>query len=187
MKRNLKLIMYMDNALCMMIFSLTSPVLIQHFMSSVGSNTIAISNCASMVLGTMISLSFQKVKIIKFYRKHFVPIVAIEVIGFAIVSFGGINYPAMRVIGIAVLNGSTILIWQNVSDNMIQHFMSGDDLTVFRSMNDAWRRGASICGYFICLFIDLDVETAIMFQVMESVTTSLMSVYVWYNLKKDMV
>lgn len=65
-------------------------------MSSVGSNTIAIANCASMVLGTMISLSFQKVKIIKFYRKHFVPIVAIEVIGFAIVSFGGINYPAMR-------------------------------------------------------------------------------------------
>ena len=80
-----------------------------------------------------------------------------------------------------------ILIWQNVSDNMIQHFMSGDDLTVFRSMNDAWRRGASICGYFICLFIDLDVETAVMFQVMESITTSLMSVYVWYNLKKDMV
>ena len=169
MKRNLKLIMYMDNALCMLIFSLTSPVLMQYFMSSVTSNTIAIANCSSMILGTVISLSFQKVKIIKFYRKHFVPIVAIEVIG------------------IAVLNGSMILIWQNVSDNMIQHFMSGDDLTVFRSMNDAWRRGASICGYFICLFIDLDVETAVMFQVMESVTTSLMSVYVWYNLKKDMV
>ena len=86
MKRNLKLIMYMDNALCMLIFSLISPVLMQYFMSSVGSNTIAIANCVSMALDTIISLSFQKVKIIKFYRKHFVPIVAIEVIGFAVVS-----------------------------------------------------------------------------------------------------
>jgi hypothetical protein len=118
-----------------LVYSATSPVIQVYFISLISASVLAAANILTTALAAVVNASIQSNKLKDFYRHHFLWIITIDIICFALVSFEGISIPEVRFLGLAILNAVSSTLWFTVISDAINHQIEGDKLTKWNSLS----------------------------------------------------
>lgn len=145
--------------------AMTAPVLQVYFMRLISSEVLAISNMLAVGIAAITNTSITKKGFLECYNKHFTFIVVSDVLLFAVISFAGMEWAAMRYIGMAVINAISTTLWICIMQNMINNTIEGKDLTIWQSLANSYEMYASLAGGLVILLIgDMNIELAIAIQ-----------------------
>lgn len=185
--KNTKYLLIISQALAMLQYAFTIPIINQYFYSVVSSNTLAVANLSNVIFATVILSSFQDKKMIGMWRKYFIPITVIQLILFIVINLDGEHHPEVRLIGLSILNGSLMLIWGTLMNNMIQQYIGGDELTIFSAELGKYNKIASAFGYVLCMVYTVSVDAAIHIQIASEIIIAVIDINAWYRLKTGLV
>lgn len=147
------------------VYSATSPIIHVYFISLISSSVLAMANILTTALAAGVNASIQSDRLKNFYRHHFLWIITIDIICFALVSFEGLAVPEARFLGLAVLNAVSSTLWFTVVNDAINHQIDGDKLTKWNSLSKTVNLTAALIGSVIAIiFTQISVEYCIAAQ-----------------------
>jgi len=165
MNKTVKAYLLGGTAVVDFVYSATSPIIQVYFISLISSSILAAANIITTALAAGVNASIQSDKLKDFYRHHFLWIIAIDVICFALISFEGISVPEVRFLGLAVLNAVSSTLWFTVVNDAINHQIEGDRLTKWNSLSKTVNLTAALIGSVIAIiFTKIGVEYCIAAQ-----------------------
>ena len=147
------------------VYAATSPIIHVYFISLISSSVLAMANILTTALAAGVNASIQSDKLKDFYRHHFLWIIAIDVICFALISFEGLSIPEARFLGLAILSAVSSTLWFTVVNDAINHQINGDKLTKWNSLSKTVNLTAALLGSVIAIiFTQVSVEYCIAAQ-----------------------
>ena len=165
MNKTVKLYLLGGTAVVDFVYSATSPIIHIYFISLISSSVLAMANILTTALAAGVNASIQSDKLKDFYRHHFLWIITIDIICFALISFEGISIPEVRFLGLAVLNAVSSTLWFTVVNDAINHQIEGDRLTKWNSLSKTVNLTAALAGSVIAIiFTNIGVEYCIAAQ-----------------------
>jgi len=165
MPQIVKLYLLGGTAVVDFIYAATSPIIQIYFISLISSNILAMANILTTALAAAVNASVQSDRLKDFYRHHFLWIIAIDVICFALVSFEGLSIPEARFLGLAILNAVSSTLWFTVVNDAVNHQINGDKLTKWNSLSKTVNLTAALLGSVIAIiFTGVSVELCIAAQ-----------------------
>jgi len=165
MPQIVKLYLLGGTAVMDLVYSATSPVIQVYFISLISSSVLAAANILTTALAAVVNASIQSDKLKDFYRHHFLWIINIDIICFALVSFEGLAVPEIRFLGLAILNAVSSTLWFTVVNDAINHQIGGDKLTKWNSLSKTVNLTAALLGSVIAIiFTGVSVELCIAAQ-----------------------
>lgn len=166
MDKRVKAYLLGGTAVVDLVYSATSPVIQVYFISLISSSVLAAANILTTALAAGVNASIQSEKLKDFYRHHFLWIIAIDIVCFALISFEGISVPEVRFLGLAILNAVSSTLWFTVITDAINHQVDGDKLTKWNSLSKTVRLTAALIGSVIAIVFaaHIDVESCIAMQ-----------------------
>lgn len=147
-------------AITAFVYALTSPMVHVYFISLISAKVLAAANLLSLGLGAFVNLTVSVDRAKEMYRRNFVFIVLIDVICYVMFSFGGLENPAVRFIGFAVLNAVSTTLWTVVMRNAVNRVIEGDELTDWESLQKSVTLTAACLGGVLALLAP-DIEIVI--------------------------
>ena len=152
-----------------LVYAATSPIIQIHFVTLVGPSILAMANILSTGLAAVVNATIPVKRIKDWYRKHFLAIIVIDTICFALISFECMAIPEVRFIGFAILNAVSSTLWMMIMKDSINHAINGDELTSWDSMQRSINLGAALVGSIIAvIFTTMPVEACILAQCIAS-------------------
>jgi hypothetical protein len=165
MPQIVKLYLLGGTAVVDLVYSATSPIIQVYFISLIDSSILAAANILTAALAAGVNASIQSNKLKDFYRHHFLWIIVIDIICFALISFEGISIPEVRFLGLAILNAVSSTLWFMVVRDAINHQIEGDRLTKWNSLSETVNLTAALIGSVIAIiFTSIGVEYCIAAQ-----------------------
>lgn len=151
------------------VYAATSPIIQVHFVTLVGPNILAMANILSTGLAAIVNATIPVQRIKDWYRKHFLAIIVIDTICFALISFESVSVPEVRFLGFAVLNAVSSTLWWTIIKDAINHNIEGDELTSWDSIQRSVNLGAALIGSIVAvIFTAMPVEACILAQCIAS-------------------
>ena len=145
--------------------AMTTPVVHIYFMKLIDTSVLAIANMISVSIAAITNTSVTKRGFLEWYDRHFTLIVATDVSLFAVISFAGMKWAAMRYISMAVINAISTTLWICIMQNAINAVVKGKELTIWQSLASSYELYASLAGGLVILMLgSIDVEIAIAIQ-----------------------
>lgn len=145
------------------VYAATSPTVHIYFISLISPQILAVSNLINVGLGAIINstiISFRDV-----YRRYFLHIIFIDVTLFWCISVTGIEYPAVRFIGLAILYAISTTLWVMIMKDAVNGILNGVKLTKWQALLESYDLYGAFLGGIIAVFVtNLDVEICIIFQ-----------------------
>ncbi len=151
MNKTVKLYLLGGTAVMDLVYSATSPVIQVYFISLISSSVLAAANILTTALAAGVNASIQSDKLKDFYRRHFLWIIVIDIVCFALINFEGISVPEVRFLGLAVLNAVSSTLWFTVVTDAINHQIEGDKLTKWNSLSKTVNLTAALIGSVIAI------------------------------------
>lgn len=151
------------------VYAATSPIIHIHFVTLVGPSILAIANILSTGLAAIVNATIPVKRIKDWYRKHFLDIIVIDTVCFALISFESVSVPEVRFLGFAVLNAVSSTLWCTIIKDAINHNIEGNELTSWDSIQRSVNLGATLIGSIVAvIFTDMPVEACILAQCIAS-------------------
>lgn len=145
--------------------AMTSPVVHIYFMRLIDASILAVANMISVGIAAMTNTSVTRKGFLEWYDNHFTLIVVTDVLLFTVISFAGMEWATIRVIGMAIINAISTTLWICVMQNAINSVVKGKDLTIWQSLASSYELYASLAGGLVIIILgSIDVEIAIMIQ-----------------------
>ena len=115
----------------------------------------ALSNgfCKPVIKTYFFSLVSPDVIALSFYRSHYGSIIMISVSCLAVINYMALMDPAIRFVGMAVLDGFTDILWMLILKDAVQLHKNGEELTVFTSQAKTFSLVGSLVGSSAMVFI----------------------------------
>lgn len=147
------------------VVAMTTPVIQVHFIKLVDSNILAVANMLSVGIAAITNTSIANKKLLECYNRHFVIIVAIDIISFIIVSCIGMELASARFIGMAIIEAISTTLWVCIMRNSVNNVVNGEELTIWQSLSNSYEMYASLLGGFVILMLgSIHIEIAIAIQ-----------------------
>lgn len=185
-----KKISYINYAIMAMAFASTSPVIHSYMISNISTDFYKVSCFVSELVGVIIyyvldirNKDDKPIIIIKM-RKHLVCIVVLGVICLMIANASYLIDIRARFILISLTQGILGCIWKNCMCDLWNLSISGTELTIFDIKSSKFDRLGAIIGATAILFIDMDVNTGLVIQILAYITLAICDIYVYIKLKK---
>lgn len=160
-----------------LVYAATSPIIQVHFVTLVGPGILAMANILSTGLAAVVNATIPVKKIKDWYRAHFLHIIVIDTICFALISFESVSVPEVRFLGFAILNAVSSTLWMMIVKDAVNHAIEGDELTAWDSISRTANLSAALCGSIIAvIFTAIPVEACILAQ---CIASAIMGVTDW--------
>lgn len=185
MSSNLKWILIISSSFSNLIFGFTSPVVHIYFMSLIEPSVYSSVNFIESGLAAIMNTILSKKKKRYLLKRFAIYILILDTIFFSIISFISPEHILIRFFGLAIINSILNTVWFIMLNDVINHSISGADLTDFEVLQKSWNLYSSLIGAGIGIFISnqISINLAIIFQIIASIVIAISDGYVFKRLK----
>ena len=130
MDKKTQYLIYMTGLMCALSNGFCKPVIKTYFFSLVSPDVIALSSMIETGLAALMMTSISSKGMLSFYRSHYGSIIMISVSCLAVINYMALMDPAIRFVGMAVLDGFTDILWMLILKDAVQLHKNGEELAV---------------------------------------------------------
>lgn len=146
------------------VFAMTSPTVQIYFMKLVSPELLAFSNMLTVGIAAVVNSTVPNDKLKTMYSNNFKLIVFIDVICFAILSYGSLLDVTIRFVGLAILNSISSTLWFTVMSNSINHKIAGNNLTNWNAFARSLELYGSLAGGCVAILCNFDITFCLALQ-----------------------
>lgn len=167
-------------------FALTSPIVQIYFIKLVDPQVLAIANMLGVGLAAAVNATVTKDKWLDWYREHFLWIVTIDVVSYAVICYAGTECDATyRFIGLAITDAVSMTLWAVVMRGAVNDIIDGERLTKWSSFSDGCKLAASFLGGTVLFFlVDMPIEVALSIQCIANLFCGVTDVHAYRKLER---
>lgn len=163
MDKRTQYIIYLTGLMCALSGGLCKPVIKTYFFSLVSPDVIALSTMIETGLSALMMMSVSSKGMLSFYRSHYGSIIMISVSCLAVINYMALMDPAIRFIGMAVLDGFTDILWMLILKDAVLLHKNGEAFTVFTSQAKTFSLVGSLVGSSVMvLIVTPSIETVLL-------------------------
>lgn len=153
MDKGTQYLIYLTGLMCALSNGFCKPVIKTYFFSIVDPSIIALSSMIETALSALMMMSISSKGMLNLYRQKYGVIIFISVSCLAAINYMALMDPAIRFLGMAVLDGFTDILWMLILKDAVQIHKTGEDLTIFTSQAKTYCLVGSLIGSTIMVFI----------------------------------
>lgn len=163
MDRKTQTLIYITGLMCALSNGFCKPVIKTYFFSLVSPDVIALSTMIETGLSALMMMSVSSKGMLSFYRSHYGSIIMISVSCLAVINYMALMDPAIRFIGMAVLDGFTDILWMLILKDAVLLHKNGEAFTVFTSQAKTFSLVGSLVGSSVMvLIVTPSIETVLL-------------------------
>lgn len=187
MSNTIKWLMILSGSVFAFIFALTSPTVHLYFMQHVSPQVYATSGMIETALAAVMASLMSKETIRRKMRRIFVFVLALDAVGYAVISLLSLDSATIRFLGIAVLSALTSNIWMTLMMDAINGVLAGTKLTDFQTLSNSWRLWGTVAGSGLAVILTgmLSLEAAIWLQCASNALASVCDYNGFVNMTRE--